>query len=307
MSIDNDGGSFPVYGGNGLRGYTSEFTHDGDLILLGRQGAWCGNIHFANGRFWASEHAVVVTPKPDISVRWLGEVLRAMYLGQYSQTAAQPGLSVQFVENLSIPFPTFSEQRAIAGFLDGETTKIDTLVKKKERLIELLQEKRTALISHAVTKGLNPAAPLKDSGIEWLGEIPAHWEVSRIGTIYREVVESGNDSYGVADFRLRLYWDHFKNIRIALPDKTEQQQICQHIDSIVSKSERLAATCKVAIERLREYRTALISAAVTGKIDVRGAAASTPTASHPIAQGNALGKRATPASTHGPTGHDPAP
>ena len=76
--------------------------------------------------------------------------------------------------------PTLPEQRAIAAFLDRETAKIDSLVTKKERLIELLQEKRTALISRAVTKGLDPDVPMKDSGVEWLGQIPAHWEVKRL-------------------------------------------------------------------------------------------------------------------------------
>ena len=74
------------------------------------------------------------------------------------------------------------EQRAIAAFLDRETARIDALVAKKERLIELLQEKRTALITRAVTKGLDPNVPMKDSGVEWLGEIPAHWEVKRLRT-----------------------------------------------------------------------------------------------------------------------------
>ena len=73
--------------------------------------------------------------------------------------------------------PPVAEQRAIAAFLDRETARIDALVAKKERLIELLQEKRTALITRAVTKGLDPNVPMKDSGVEWLGEIPAHWEV----------------------------------------------------------------------------------------------------------------------------------
>ena len=76
--------------------------------------------------------------------------------------------------------PPHSEQRAIAAFLDRETAQIDALVAKKERLIELLQEKRTALISDAVTKGLDPDVLLKDSGVEWLGEIPAHWEVEQL-------------------------------------------------------------------------------------------------------------------------------
>lgn len=76
--------------------------------------------------------------------------------------------------------PPFSEQHTITAFLDRETAAIDALIAKKERLIELLQEKRVALISHAVTKGLDPKVPMKDSGVEWLGQIPAHWEVKRL-------------------------------------------------------------------------------------------------------------------------------
>ena len=79
-----------------------------------------------------------------------------------------------------IPVPEVDEQRAIAAFLDRETAKIDALVARKERLIELLQEKRTALITRAVTRGLDPNVPMKDSGVEWLGEIPAHWEPARL-------------------------------------------------------------------------------------------------------------------------------
>jgi type I restriction enzyme S subunit len=81
------------------------------------------------------------------------------------------------IVNLPLIFPPLAEQHAIASFLDRETAKIDALIAEQQRLIELLQEKRQAVISHAVTKGLNPDAPMKDSGIEWLGEVPAHWEV----------------------------------------------------------------------------------------------------------------------------------
>ena len=79
------------------------------------------------------------------------------------------------------PIAPIEEQQAIADFLDRETAKIDALVARKERLIELLQEKRTALITRAVTRGLDPNVPMKDSGVEWLGEIPAHWEVKKVG------------------------------------------------------------------------------------------------------------------------------
>ena len=90
----------------------------------------------------------------------------------------------------STSVPPSGEQRAIAAFLDRETAKIDALVAKKERLIELLQEKRTALITRAVTKGLDPNVPMKDSGVEWLGDIPAHWDVCRLRG-------SGTESRGV--------------------------------------------------------------------------------------------------------------
>ena len=81
---------------------------------------------------------------------------------------------------IPVPLPHPAEQTQIAAFLDRETAKIDELVAEQRRLMELLKEKRQAVISHAVTKGLNPDAPMKPSGIEWLGEVPAHWEVMRL-------------------------------------------------------------------------------------------------------------------------------
>lgn len=144
-------GLYPVFGGNGLRGFTTKFTHDGYFPLIGRQGALCGNINYGNGQFWASEHAVVVTPVLKCSIFWLGETLRTMNLGQYSVTAAQPGLSVEAIGNLRIPFPDFKEQQVIADFLTTQTAKFDTLTAEAQRAIDLLQERRAALISAAVT------------------------------------------------------------------------------------------------------------------------------------------------------------
>src|SRR5437879_5625949 len=85
--------------------------------------------------------------------------------------------------------PTLQEQHNIATFLDYETARINALIAKKERLIELLQEKRAALISHAVTKGLDPTMPMKDSGVDWLGEIPAHWEVLQLRRVVDKFVD----------------------------------------------------------------------------------------------------------------------
>ena len=144
-------GEYQVFGGNGLRGYTSSFTHDGDFVLIGRQGALCGNVNYASGKFWASEHAVVATPKQRVNHVWLGEMLRAMNLNQYSVAAAQPGLSVDLIERLGIALPSLDEQTQIAALLDRETVKLDTLTSEAQRAIDLLQERRTALISAAVT------------------------------------------------------------------------------------------------------------------------------------------------------------
>jgi type I restriction enzyme S subunit len=173
-------GNYPVYGGNGLRGYTSTFTHEGFFVLIGRQGALCGNINYAQGKFWASEHAVVCTLKGKDTPKWFGELLRTMNLNQYSVSAAQPGLSVDRIKNLKIPVPSIPEQTAIANFLDHKTAQIDAAISKHRQLIELLWEHRAALINEAVTKGLNPDAPMKDSGVEWIGEVPAHWEVKKL-------------------------------------------------------------------------------------------------------------------------------
>lgn len=361
-------GDFPVFGGNGLRGYTTSSTHEGIYALIGRQGALCGNINYAQGKFWASEHAVVVSPLNSVETYWLGELLRAMNLNQYSTSAAQPGLSVEIICNLLVPLPPLDEQSSIATFLGRETAKIDALIVEQQRLIELLKEKRQSVISHAVTKGLNPNAPMKDSGIEWLGEVPEHWnkmvakrvtnvfvpqrnkpelndegdgvfwatmedmkkdEINQTGFWVSEkatkdagsrilskgaVIASCVGNFGVASINVvdviinqqlqayipkpvlkaeylryfldvaKVYFERvgtaatltyvnqqgFENLPLVLPPLLEQENIISYLSFEASKFEKLINEAKTAITLLQERRTALISAAVTGKIDVRG-------------------------------------
>jgi type I restriction enzyme S subunit len=146
-----EAGEYPVYGGNGVRGYFENYTHEGRFVLVGRQGALCGNVNYAHGRFWASEHAVVATPDRELDVVWLGETLRAMNLNQYSESAAQPGLSVEAVGRLEMPFPPVGEQGRIASFIRTQTTKIDNLMNVTVQTISSLTEYRTALITAATT------------------------------------------------------------------------------------------------------------------------------------------------------------
>ena len=269
--------------------------------------------------------------------------------------------------------PPLDEQHAIASFLDSETSKIDALVSEQRRLIDLLKEKRQAVISHAVTKGLDPNVPMKDSGIQWLGEVPEHWEVgplkrfwdvidckhvtvpflekgypvasvmevrtfeldlSRVlrtdeenhqlligggrqpqkgDVIYcRNTANTGTSAYVGTDERICIGQDvvliksrrqngrflnyilhgpemagqlaqymvgsTFKRINVAdirelivtCPPKNEQDEIAEFMDSKTNHYGTLIAEAKLAIELLQERRKALISAAVTGKIDVRG-------------------------------------
>jgi len=168
MSIDT-AGDYPVYGGNGMRGYTSNYTHDGDFALIGRQGALCGNVHLAHGRFWASEHAVVASLRPGYVLDWFGAILMVMNLNQYSIAAAQPGLAVERVLNLLLPVPPAPEQVFIAKHIEHETSNITQAVNRANREISLLREYRTRLISDVVTGKLDvreAAARLPDEADE---------------------------------------------------------------------------------------------------------------------------------------------
>ncbi len=379
-----DAGDYPVFGGNGIRGFTEGYTHEGSFVLIGRQGAHCGNVHIAKGKFWASEHAVVASEVRASSVSWLGHTLGAMRLNQYSDAAAQPGLAVDRIRSLPLPLPPLDEQRAIAAYLDRETERIDALVAKKRLLIERLEEYRTALITRTVTRGLPPEAAsaagldpsprLKPSGVEWLGDVPEHWEVKPLRRLVsfrggatpdksRDDLWDGNipwvspkdmkrasisdsedhvtdaaldassiallptgsvlvvvrgmilaHSFPVAvtaapatinqDMKALttttslshefLYWylagtesvvvsmcdesahgtrkletASLAALAVAVPPNHEQRDIVAFLNEETAKVDGLTGEVETAVARLQEYRTALITAAVTGKVDVR--------------------------------------
>ena len=145
ISPEYNKGLYPCFGGNGIRGYVADYTHDGEFPLIGRQGALCGNVNLVSGKFHATEHAVVVQPKIEMNVHWLYYALNAMNLGQYATGAAQPGLAVSKLETLSIEIPNISEQNKIAqtlykveqlvNFRKQQLAKLDELV--KARFVEM--------------------------------------------------------------------------------------------------------------------------------------------------------------------------
>jgi restriction endonuclease S subunit len=317
-------------------------------------------------------------PVPECSQSYLMyELLNAPYirwLDSLTYGTKMPRVSPDQVASSFVGLPPLPEQRAIAAFLDRETARIDALVAKKERLIALLQEQRTALITRAVTKGLDPTVPMKDSGVEWLGEIPAHWEVKRLKFLLAEPLKYGaneaaelddpdlpryvritdidesdslrNDtfkslpvdvageyllregdllfarsgatagktflyrrSWGTCAYagyliRARLdttrayaefvryftasssYWqwlsaafiqatiqnvsaEKYASLVMTQPPYPDQRAIAAFLDRETTRIDALVAKVREAIDRLTELRTALISAAVTGKIDVR--------------------------------------
>ena len=149
-------------------------------------------------------HLALIRPKPHCLGAFLTSAIGAAGLQDQYRVSANGitrfGLTGDAIRNSVLPLPPLAEQRSITDFIDRETAKIDELVAKQEQLIDLMQERRTALITGAVTRGLDPKVPMKDSGVEWLGEVPAHWEAQRVKWVAR--VESGH----TPDKKVEAYW-----------------------------------------------------------------------------------------------------
>ena len=146
---------YPCFGGNGIRGYVDNFSHNGIFPLIGRQGALCGNINKATGKFYATEHAVIVTPDLEIEVNWLFYHLIFADLNKYATGVAQPGLSVKNIKKVKFVVPPFYEQKAIADLLttwDDAIEKTEKLIHAKEKRFKWLLRK---LISKQSTKNVD--------------------------------------------------------------------------------------------------------------------------------------------------------
>ena len=149
ISKEMNENQYPCYGGNGLRGFVDKYTHEGTFNLIGRQGALCGNVQLVKGKFYATEHAVVVQPLVEMDSKWLFYKLTAMNLNQYSTGAAQPGLNIDILSKLEMSIPDILEQKHSAAMLDRiddlitlrkqQFSKLDELV--KARFVELFGDK----------------------------------------------------------------------------------------------------------------------------------------------------------------------
>ena len=180
-------GEYPVYSGQtengGVLGEIADFDFDlgrDGAILSTTVGAKAMSVSHITGRVSLSQNCMIIKSiGRDISTKFFFYHFQPLFLLERRMIPdhMQPSFRMEDLYSFRIAVPPDKEQTQIARFLDHETARIDALIEEQQRLIELLKEKRQAVISHAVTKGLDPTVPMKDSGVEWLGEVPAHWVV----------------------------------------------------------------------------------------------------------------------------------
>ncbi len=336
----------------------------GSIVLSKR--APIGQVAVLAEEACSNQGCFLLTPRNDTDTRffyyWLS--VQTEYLQVLGRGSTFMELSTDELKSLSVPHPSLQQQRAIADYLDRETARLDALVVAKERVLGLLAEKRRALITRAVTRGLDPRVPLRDSGIPWFGKIPAHWEIERARWLFRErdhrsetgeeelltvshltgvtprsekdvnmfeaqttegykicfpgdlvintlwawmgamgvapvkgiaspaynVYETGprldppyidalvrlpvfaqevtRYSKGVWSSRLRLYPEGFFEVYLPVPPLDEQRAIVSHIARETGNLEIVRAATERTVALLRERRSALIAAVVTGKLEV---------------------------------------
>ena len=176
---------YPVIGSGGQFTYASQFTYNRESVLLGRKGTIDKPLYI-NEPFWTVDTMYYTEINGDVCPKYLYYLALTIQFGRYATNTALPSMTQEHLGNYFFAVPSGEiEKKIIANFLDHETAKIDTLIEKQQQLIQLLKEKRQAVISHAVTKGLSslnggPNVKLRDSGVEWLGEVPEHWELPKL-------------------------------------------------------------------------------------------------------------------------------
>jgi type I restriction enzyme S subunit len=169
---------------------SARWVPEGALVMaLAGQGKTKGMVAQLAIRATCNQSMAAIVPAAEVNPRYLYWWLDAQYqnIRNLAGGDLRDGLNLDLLGQIPCPLPAKDEQSSISFFLDRETAKIDELVAEQERLIELLEEKRQAVISHAVTKGLDPAVPMKDSGIDWLGQVPAHWETWKLSHAFGSI------------------------------------------------------------------------------------------------------------------------
>lgn len=178
-------GPYPYWGAGSITDHVDKFLFDEELVLLGEDGApffdKTRNVAFLiNEKVWINNHIHVLKPQKNIDASFLCYALNSVDYREYINGAIINKLTQSDMKTINIPYPPLPEQHQIVSFLDRKCSAIDTAIEKTKKSIEKLEEYKKAVITKAVTKGLDPDAKMKDSGIEWIGEVPETWDVKRI-------------------------------------------------------------------------------------------------------------------------------
>lgn len=190
----DDENAIGVYGSGGLFKYTDEYLFKGESVLFGRKGT-LGKPLYLNDIFWTVDTMYYLSFNKYLLPKYCYYCLISYPWDKISTETAKPSVVGTDVTNSMFAIPNIVEQKQITNYLDKKTAKIDSTIAKNEELIELLEEKRVALINQVVTKGLNPDVPMKDSGVEWIGEIPEHWDfipVNKFSSYITDYVANGS-------------------------------------------------------------------------------------------------------------------
>ena len=180
---------YPVMGSGGCFAYCSNYMYDGEALLLGRKGTIDRPL-YVKGKFWAVDTMFYAIPHADLDCKFAYYLALMFPFNLYSTSTSLPSLTQTDLGNILVAFPFLSEQQSIATYLDQKCGEIDELITLQEEIITKLQSYKQSVITEAVTKGLDKNVPLKDSGIEWMGEIPECWKVVKIK--YLSKIKSGD-------------------------------------------------------------------------------------------------------------------
>ena len=180
---------YPVMGSGGCFAYCSNYMYDGEALLLGRKGTIDKPL-YVKGKFWAVDTMFYAIPHANLDCKFAYYLALMFPFNLYSTSTSLPSLTQTDLGNILVAFPFLSEQQSIATYLDQKCGEIDELITLQEEIITKLQSYKQSVITEAVTKGLDKNVPLKDSGIEWMGEIPECWKVVKIK--YLSKIKSGD-------------------------------------------------------------------------------------------------------------------
>ncbi len=362
-------GNIPVYGTGELPFKTCGEFKEGPTVLLGRKGS-IDIPHWVEGRYWNVDTAFDTKVIGNYNIRYFWYIANIIDINPYKSTTAVPSMTQSAYDNMLIPIPSMGEQELIAAYLDEVTGKVDALIVEKRAQIEDLRAYRTSLITETVTRGLNPNAPLRHSGIDWLGDIPEHWEIVKLAWLasvqtgttpstsiekywinttkdwftpgdfdgfevkdskrkvsaaaynemacrvfppytiylvgigatlgkvaYCKTEASANQQINAITFNEDIYpiygsyylssinqiikavsnsvtlpilnQEQTKNLQFLVPPLSEQKEIADFLGEKTSKIDTLINELSKQLDELAEYKKAVISEAVTGKVDVR--------------------------------------